>query len=120
MKDEICSCGEGALCRFVRDQCRILYAHAREQNHLNRSIYASRIELNQLVHNVLASIARTYLKLVIKQIPSCWELSITVKQTNILLGKRLPRHQYLRIRRRERTYLRATLILKTVHPVEML
>ena len=39
------------------------------------------------------------LKLVIKQILPCWELSVSAKQTNILLGKRL----------------RAVLILRTVH-----
>lgn len=123
MKDEICSCGEGALCRFVCVQCRILYAHVREQNHQNQSICVSAIELNQPRHIVLVNTARKYLKLVIKQISSCWELSIAAKQTNILLDKRLkrlPRHEYRRIRRRERTYLRVILILRTVHLVEVL
>jgi len=119
MKDGIWPCEEGALCRFVCDQCRILYAHVRGQNHLNRSIYVSAIKSSQPIHNVLANITRKYLKLVIKQIFSCWELPIEAKQTNILLGGRLPWRKYLHIRRREWTYLRAILIARTIHLVEM-
>jgi hypothetical protein len=98
----------------------MLFAHARERNHPNRSICVSAIESSQLIHNVLANIARKYLKLVIKQILPYWELSIAAKQTNILLGKRLPWREHLHIRQREQTYHRTVLILKTVHSVEML
>ena len=119
MKDGICPYEEGALCQFVCGQCRILYAHAREQNRRNQSICVSAVELDQLVHKVLANIARKYLKLVIKQI-FYWELSIAAKQTNILLGKRLLWREDLHIRLQGRAYLRAILILRTVHLVEML
>lgn len=101
MKDGICPCEEGAVCRFVWDQCQILYAQLRERNHPNRSICVSTIEWSQLIHNVMGNIAQKYLKLVIKQIFSYWELSIAAKQTNILLAKRLPWREYLHIRRRE-------------------
>lgn len=43
MKDGICPCEEGAVCRFVCDQCQILYAHLREQNHPNRSMCVSQV-----------------------------------------------------------------------------
>lgn len=52
MKEGICSCEEDTLCQFVCGQCRILYSHAREQNHPNRSISVSTIKSNQLIHNV--------------------------------------------------------------------
>lgn len=58
MKDGICPCEEGALCRFVCRQCRILYAHVRGQNHPNRSICVSAIKWSQMIRNVLANIAR--------------------------------------------------------------